>query len=199
MTSSQKDAPVPETSLLEVRLDRFDKSAGLDRGKPFWFEVLWYLVKMAFFLSAFPYPNSFRRRLLILFGAKIGTGFVIRPRVNIHMPWKLVIGDHCWIGDSCEFLNLDRIVIEDHTAIAHEVSLTTGNHDYKDHTMPYRNAPIRICRGCWLASRVFIGPGVTVGEHCIVTAGSVVTRSVPPWKIVQGNPAEVIRSRVLTR
>ncbi len=199
MIPPTKDASVPETPPLVVRLDRFDKTIGLDRGKPFWFEVLWYLVKMAFFLSAFPYPNSFRRRLLILFGAKIGTGFVIRPGVNIHMPWKLVIGDYCWIGDSCEFLNLAPVTIGDHTAIAHEVSFTTGNHDYKDHTMSYRNAPIRIGRGCWLASRVFIGPGVTVGEHSIVTAGSVVTKSVPPWKVVQGNPAEVVRSRVLTR
>lgn len=199
MTASPKDAPTPETAPLEVRLDRFDKTFGLDRGKPYWFEVLWYLVKMAFFLSAFPYPNSFRRRLLILFGAKIGTGFVIRPRVNIHMPWKREIGDHCWIGDSCEFLNLEPIVMEDHSALGHQVYLATGNHDYKDHRMPYRNAPIRIGRGSWIGSRAFIGPGVHIGEHCIVTAGSVATRSVLPWQIVRGNPAEVVGTRVLTR
>ena len=65
--------------------------------------------------------------------------------------------------------------------------------------MPYHNAPILICPGNWLGSRAFVGTGVTVAEHSIVTAGSLVSQSVPPWKIVRGNPAEAVRSRVLTR
>jgi putative colanic acid biosynthesis acetyltransferase WcaF len=191
---------VPEEQpSLVVRLDRFDKRIGLKRQKALWFEAVWYLVKCAFFLSPLPWPSSWKRRLLLLFGAKVGIGFVLRPRVNIHMPWKLVVGDHCWIGEDCEFLNLEPIVIHNHVAIAHRVYLATGNHDFTDHTMPYRNQPITIESGSWVASCAFIGPGVTIGQHSVVAAGSVVTRSVPRWSVVQGNPAQVVRKRVLRR
>ena len=187
----------PRQGELRVRLDQFDSKLGLDRGMPRWLEMVWYLVKMFFFLSAFPWPSSLKRRLLIFFGAKIGCGFVIRPRVNIHMPWKLIVGDHCWIGEDCEFLNLETITMQDHVAIAHRVYLATGNHDYKNHTMPFRNAPITIESGTWVASCVFIGPGVKIAQHCVIGAGSVVTKSVPEWSVVAGNPASVIRRRVL--
>jgi putative colanic acid biosynthesis acetyltransferase WcaF len=188
----------PESSLV-VRLDKFDKTVGLDRGRPFWYEAAWYLVKCVFFLSPVPWPTKLKRWLLVRFGARVGTGLVLRPRVNFHMPWKLVIGDHCWIGEGCEFLNLEPIVLSDHVVVSHRVYLAAGNHDWEDHTMPYRNAPITIERGAWVASCAFVGPGVTVGEHSIVGAGSVVTRSVPPWTVVQGNPATVVKARVLKR
>jgi putative colanic acid biosynthesis acetyltransferase WcaF len=194
------ETPPPEPARdpkLVVRLDQFDKRQGLDRGRPFWFEALWYFVKCAFFLSALPWPTSFKRRLLILFGAKIGQGFVLRPRVNIHMPWKLTVGDHCWIGEDCEFLNLEPIKLGDHVAIAHRVYLAAGGHDYTDHTMPYKNGPITIESGTWIASCVFIGPNVVIGEHCVVGAGSVVVRTMPPWSIICGNPARRIKARLL--
>jgi putative colanic acid biosynthesis acetyltransferase WcaF len=58
----------------EVRLDLFPKRLGLDRGRPYWVEVAWYLTKMLFFVNPIPYPHSFRKRLLVLFGAKVGAG-----------------------------------------------------------------------------------------------------------------------------
>lgn len=184
---------------LRVRLDEFDARKGLDRGRPRWFEACWYLVKCAFFLSALPWPSALKRTLLRGFGAKVGRGVRIMPRTSIHFPWKLEIGDHCWIGQECEFLNFEPIRLGSHVALAHRVYVATGNHDYKDHTMPYRNAPIQIDDGTWVASCAFIGPGVHIGEHCVVTAGSVVNKSVPAWSIVQGNPAMVVRRRILER
>lgn len=91
------------------------------------------------------------------------------------------------------------VVIEENTAIGHQVPITTGNHDFKDQKMPYHNAPIPICRGSWLGSGAFVGPGVPVAEHSIVTAGRLVTQFVPPWKIVRGYPTEAVRFRVLAR
>jgi putative colanic acid biosynthesis acetyltransferase WcaF len=196
---STGNSDLPQESSLVVRLDKFDKSIGLFRGRPFWYEAAWYVVKCAFFLSPLPWPTRTKRWLLKRFGARVGTGLVLRPRVNIHMPWKLVIGDHCWIGEGCDFLNLEPIVLGDHVVISHRVYLAAGNHDWEDHTMPYRNEPITIERGAWVASCAFVGPGVTVGEHSIVGAGSVVTRSVPSWSVVQGNPATVVKPRVLRR
>ena len=77
----------------KVSLKNFDSTIGLDRGASRIKEILWYLVKVFFFLSALPYPNGLKVWLLRSFGAKVGQGVVLKPRVNIHFPWKLEIGD----------------------------------------------------------------------------------------------------------
>ncbi|WP_200270378.1 DapH/DapD/GlmU-related protein [Luteolibacter pohnpeiensis] len=148
-------------------------------------------------MSPLPWPGTLKVKILRMFGAKIGVGFKIQPRVAIHFPWKFEVGDHCWLGQRCEILNFEPVVFEDQVALAHDVYIATGNHDYTDHTMPYMNKPTRICRGSWVATRVFIGPGVEIGEHSVLGAGSVVTKSVPPWSIVSGNPGQVIKQRKL--
>jgi putative colanic acid biosynthesis acetyltransferase WcaF len=119
--------------------------------------------------------------------------------VNIHFPWKLEVGDNCWIGDDCGILNLEPVRFANNVAIAHRVYLATGNHDFTDSAMSYRNNPIVIERGVWVASCAFIGPGVTLGEHCVVAAGAVVTKSVEPWAIVKGNPAVKVGERTLKK
>jgi acetyltransferase-like isoleucine patch superfamily enzyme len=54
-------------------------------------------------------------------------------------------------------------------------------------------APVRICRGAWIGARSILLKGVTIGEGAIVGAGSVVTRDVPAFTIVAGNPAQILR------
>jgi len=180
-----------------VRLDTFDPRRGLDRGRSRWVEGLWYFTKLFFFLTAFPWPSLLKVAFLRGFGARIGEGVYLRPRINVHFPWKLEVGDHCWIGEQCEIHNFERLVIESHVAIAHQVFLTTGSHDFTDPSMPYKHRPSRIGRGSWICSCVFVGPGVTVGEHCVVLPGSVVTRDIPEWSVAGGNPAVRIKPRVL--
>ena len=179
----------------KVRNDLFNKSVGLDRGRPKWVELLWYICKIAFFLSALPWPSSLKRQILLAFGAEVGQGFVIRPRVNIHFPWKLRIGDHCWIGERTEILNLEEVTLQDHVALAHDVYLAAAGHDISSPTMAYKNRPIVIKEGTWIASRVFVNPGVTIGAGAVAVAGAVVTKDVPDNCIVGGNPAKEIRRR----
>jgi putative colanic acid biosynthesis acetyltransferase WcaF len=105
-----------------VRLDQF-RPTNFERGASKPKEILWVLVRAFFFLSPIPWPNRIKASLLRMFGAKVGKGLYLRPRVNIHFPWKLTLGDYCWIGDSCELLNLEPITFEDHVALAHEVYL----------------------------------------------------------------------------
>jgi putative colanic acid biosynthesis acetyltransferase WcaF len=183
--------------MTRVRNDLFDPSVDLDRGRPLLVEIIWYLCKTTFFLSALPWPSSLKRLLLIAFGAKVGTGFVIRPRVNIHFPWKLRIGDHCWIGERTEILNLEEIILENHVALAHDVYLAAAGHDISSPTMAYKNRPIIIGEGTWIASRVFVNPGVTIGPGAVVVSGAVVTKDVPQDSIVGGNPAKEIGKRSL--
>ncbi len=108
------------------------------------------------------------------------------------------MGDYCWLGDSCEILNLEQVTLEDHVAIAHEVYLATGSHNIRSRTMAYANKPITIKRGTWVASRAFIGPGVTIGENCVVGAGALVVKSVPNDSIVLSAPAQVVGRREIT-
>jgi len=76
------------TSVSKIRLDQFDHSQ-VDRGRSRIVEALWILTKAAFFMTSLPWHNAWKRFLLRLFGAKIGRGVVLRPRINIHFPWKL--------------------------------------------------------------------------------------------------------------
>jgi putative colanic acid biosynthesis acetyltransferase WcaF len=181
--------------MTRVRNDRFDPADGLDRGRPSWFEACWYLTKCVFFLTAWPLPSGAKRGLLRLFGARIGRGVVIRPRVNIHLPWKLDVGDHTWIGEEVFILNLERVSIGAHCCISQRAFLCTGNHDYSKPEMPYRNRPISIEDGAWVGAQAFVGPGVTICAEAVITAGSVVIKDQPARMVCSGNPCSAVRPR----
>jgi len=181
--------------MTRLRNDLFDASDGFDRGRPFFVEAVWYLLKIAFFLSALPWPSSFKCRLLRLFGAQIGAGVVIKPRVNIHFPWKLKVGDHAWIGEEVFILNLEPVTIGAHCCISQRAFLCTGNHDFRDPRMRYRSAPIQIADGAWIGAQCFVGPGLTIAEEAVATAGSVVIRDLPAAMICSGNPCQSVGKR----
>lgn len=192
--------PTPPTAPTgpQVRLDLFDNS-GFDRGRPRWVEALWILTKWAFFVTPLPWPNGWKRLLLRVFGAKVGKGVIIRPGVNVHFPWRLSVGNHCWIGESAHLLSIAPITFEDHVALGHQVYIAAGSHDIRSATMAPQHAPVLVKTGTWIASRAFIGPGVTVRERVVVGAGAVVIKDVGPDVVVAGNPARVIRPRVIDR
>jgi putative colanic acid biosynthesis acetyltransferase WcaF len=181
--------------MTRMRNDLFDARAGLDRGRPKLVEAIWYLLKCLFFLSPLPWPPAFKRMLLRLFGAKIGRQVYFKPRVNIHFPWKLQIGDHTWIGEEVWLLNFEPIVIGSHCCISQRAFLCTGNHDYRQLNMPYRNRPINIEDGAWIGAQVFVSPGVTVGSEAVVTAGSVVTGNLAAGMVCSGNPCRPVQPR----
>lgn len=180
---------------MKVRLEQFDPTHGLDRGRHAFVEALWYLVKMAFFTTRFPWPSALKRSLLRIFGASIGKGVVLKPALNIHFPWKLTIGDYCWIGEEVFLLNFDPIRISEHVCISQRTFLCTGNHDFRDPAMTYRNAPITIGPGAWLGANCFVGPGVDIGQEAVLLAGSTATKSLPSAMLCRGNPALPLRPR----
>jgi len=177
-----------------MRLDLFDASRNLDRGRSVWFEVVWYLVKIVFFLSALPWPSALKRGLLRAFGATVGPGVVIKPRVNVHFPWRLEVGAHSWIGEEVFILNFDPVRIGSHACVSQRAFLCTGNHDFRDEKFSFRSAPITIGDGAWVGASVLVGPGVEIGDEAVVTAGSAVLKSLPAGMVCGGSPAEV-RSR----
>lgn len=173
-----------EESKSKVSLKDFDASVGLNRGASKAKEMMWYLFKVFIFLSALPYPSSFKVWLLRIFGAKIGIDVVIKPRVNIHFPWKLEIGNNVWIGEEVFILNFETIKIGNNVCISQRSFLCGGNHDYRVPSMPYRNGPIELKDGCWVGACCFVGPDVIIGYDTVITAGSIINNKLKDNMII---------------
>ena len=157
-----------------------------------WF---WYFVSLLAFEGGWFPLSKPKRWLLRLFGAKVGVGVVIKPHVRIKYPWRLRVGDHCWIGQAAWIDNIEDVVLGDHVCLSQQVYLCTGSHDYRKRTFDLSARPIHIEDGVWLGARCLLLGGTTVHANSIVTAGSIVAHDVPPGSIVRGNPATVIRER----
>ena len=178
-----------------VSNDQFNGRVGFLRGRSVVVFGLWQIAKWMFFKTVFPWPSHVKVRLLRLFGAKIGSDVCIKPQVNIHIPWKLEVGDHAWIGEEAFILNFERVSIGAHACISQRAFLCGGNHDFRDSAMSYRNGPITVCDGAWVGAQVFVAPGVTIGTDAVATAASVVLRDLPPGMVCSGNPCVPIKPR----
>ncbi|MRI02120.1 colanic acid biosynthesis acetyltransferase WcaF [Kriegella sp. EG-1] len=184
-----------EASISKVKLSGFNPSAGLDRGAPRWKEAIWYLIKVLIFRSALPYPSKLKISILRAFGAKIGKDTVLKPKINIHFPWKLDIGNNVWIGEEVFILNFEKVTIGDNVCISQRAFLCGGNHNYKNPSMDYRNGPITLEDGCWVGACCFVGPNVTIGVDTVVVAGSIVTKNVAANLVCRINPKEFQKRR----
>lgn len=121
------------------------------------------------------------------YGRNLGVGLSIGDNSNI--------GRYSYIGCS------GRIIIGNNVMMGPRVGLFAENHRYDDVSRPMRDQGVKrefiiIEDDCWLASSSTVTAGVTIGTGSIVAAGSVVTSDVPPFSIVAGSPARVIRSRM---
>ena len=180
---------------MRIHLDKFNPRKGLERGASKPKELIWMLIRSIFFQSPLPWPRSMKRALLRWFGAKVGKGVVIKPRVTIHFPWKLQIGDYSWVGEEVFILNFEPCIIGSHCCISQRAFLCGGNHDFRASDFKYRNGPITIDDGAWIGAQTFVGPDIEVAKECVITAGSVVTKSLPEKMIYSGNPCQPIRPR----
>jgi len=175
-----------------INLSKFN-NATFSRGDPRWQEALWWLCRSLSFAPWFPVPSPVKVAVLRCFGAKVGSGVVIRSRVNITFPWRFECGDHVWIGDEVMILSLDRVVLGSHVCLSQRAFLCTGSHDYTKASFDLITRPIVMGDGCWVGAQAFIGPGVVLRENTVCAAGSVVVKSAGPNELIGGNPAKVIR------
>jgi putative colanic acid biosynthesis acetyltransferase WcaF len=141
--------------------------------------------------------SPLKRAVLRAFGAKIGSGVVIKPQVKITFPWKLEVGDFVWLGEECWLLNLEQIVIGSNVCISQRAFLCTGNHNYSLSTFDLIVKPIVVEDGAWLGAGCWVGPGVRVGAHAVLAACSIMNKDMEPWGIYRGNPAELVKRRVM--
>ncbi len=157
-----------------------------------WF---WLLVQSTLFRWS-PRPlHGFRAALLRLFGADITGPVVIFPTARVVYPWKLSLAPCSMVGPHVNLYNLAPIRLEMGANISQFCHLCAGSHDFNRWSMPLVTAPITIGPNAWLGADVFVGPGVTVGELCVVGARSVVVGDLPARQVCVGSPCRPIRER----
>jgi putative colanic acid biosynthesis acetyltransferase WcaF len=188
---------IPATERRKVDLSRFDNSRTFDPGAGLIKHTLWYFVNALFFINPlFPFRSP-KPVLLRLFGAKVGKRVVIHPGVNIKFPWKLLIGDHSWIGQRVWLDNLDQLSIGSNVVISQGAMIIQGSHDYKKVDYPTYTKPVVLEDGSWVGAGAIVTLGVTMRSHSVLAAGSVATKDLEPYMIYQGNPAVVVRERMV--
>ncbi len=106
---------------------------------------------------------------------------------------ELIVGDDVYLNGGVSAVASTRIEIGDHTRIGDHTMLLDSDVHEVEQGAGVRRAPVRIGRNVWIARNCTILPGVEIGDHSVVAAGSVVTRSVPPRTLVAGVPARPIR------
>ena len=157
--------------------------------------ALWHICNACFFQNPLSVWSGGKRFLLRMFGAKIGKSVIIKHRVNIKYPWRLMVGDCSWIGEGVWIENHVQVSIGANCCLSQDALLLTGNHNYKKSTFDLIVREIKLEDGVWIGARAIVSPGVNAGSHSVLAIGSVATQNLEAYTIYQGNPATAIRKR----
>lgn len=160
--------------------------------------MLWIVV---WFILARPFPrrtcNIWKLLLLRLFGAKMHPKAVVYSSAKIYMPWNLEMHEYACLASEVDCYNVAKVIISAQATVSQKSYLCAASHDISQKHFPLLSAPIVIKDQAWIGADAFIGMGVTVGEGAVVGARSAVFKDVDPWTIVGGNPANVIKKRIV--
>lgn len=140
-----------------------------------------------------PMTEEYFKLLKEIFGNNIGDNSYVAAPLNGAAIEKLKIGNNVFINSNMLAMSRGGITIEDDVQIAGNVSLLSNNHDLYDRQILLCK-PIVIRKGAWIGANAVVLAGVEIGKHAVVGAGSVVTKDVPDYSVVVGNPAKVIKT-----
>ena len=160
--------------------------------------VIWGAVWLVLFRPTPKVLHRWRVLLLRAFGARLGAGVKVFPSVRIWAPWNLKMDACATLSGDVDCYCVAPIRIGAHATVSQYAHLCAATHDVADPNMRLVTAPIAVADQAWVCAGAFVGPGVSVGQGAVVGARAVVTKDVPPWQIVAGNPARVIRERKLS-
>ncbi|EJR48920.1 hypothetical protein IIM_04097 [Bacillus cereus VD107] len=179
---------------MKINLNKYNQS-WYSRGRSGLIVLIWWVIQGTLFRFSLHHMYRWRNSLLKIFGARIGKGVKIRSSAKFTYPWKVSIGDYSWIGDNVQFYSLDEIHIGANCVISQESYLCTGSHDVKDPNFGLITKPIIVKGGAWVASDVFVYPGVTIHEMAVVAARSTVVKDIPANEMHAGSPAKFLKKR----
>lgn len=182
-----------ETNLSSYNNDWYKPTIGASGLK----QIIWYFTNVLFFINPLNFSSKLKIALLRVFGSKVGAGVIIKPGVNIKYPWKLKIGNHCWLGEGVWIDNLDSVIIGNNVCVSQEAMLLTGNHDYTASTFNLFIGKIHLEDGAWIGAKSIVCPGVHVASHAVLSVNSVATKNLESYSIYQGNPAKFVKKRTI--
>ena len=156
-----------------------------------------HLDKLYDFNQTRPTELDKREKMLKEMFAQIGENCYIEP--PFYANWG---GAHCHFGNNvycnfgCTFVDDTHIYIGDCTMIGPNVTVATAGHpilpELREQAYQY-NAPVHIGKNCWIGAGAIILPGITIGDHSVIGAGSVVTKDIPANVVAAGNPCKILR------
>lgn len=161
---------------------------------PTWKVLAWAAAELLLVSNPWQISSRLRRIVLTAFGAQIGKGVLLRPRLRVRFPWKLRIGDRSWIGEDVWLHNQDQVTIGSDVVVSQGTFVTTGSHAHR-RDMALLTRPVEICDGAWVTARCIVLGGVRIGVSALVRPGSVVASDVPDGAIVGAPAAEVVGQR----
>lgn len=167
--------------------------------------LLYYTVLQRLPMHPFPGGLLFNRLRLAAVKRvvrKCGVGVMVKSGCYFGNGSRLTIGDRSQLGQHAR-LN-GEIHIGNDVLMAQDVVMMATSHRYDRLDIPIiaqgeaEEVPIHIGDGAWIGTRVIILPGVDIGHDSIVAAGAVVTKSCPPFSILGGVPARIVKMRTPT-
>lgn len=176
-------------------MSKYDNSWYKPRG--LFLRVSWAIINSFVFNSYLPIPSPFKAGILKLFGSKVGSGLILKPKVNIKYPWNLSIGNNVWIGECVWIDSLAKISIGNNVCISQGAYLLCGNHNYSKSTFDLIIKDIEIHDGAWIGAKATVCPGVIMKQHSVLSVGSIATKELESFSIYQGNPAKKTKVRII--
>ena len=157
--------------------------------------ALWNVVWLLLYRPS-PRPlHGWRTLLLRLFGARMGRGCHFYPGSRIWAPWNLTCEDFVAAADGAEIYNPAPMHFGRRAILSQNCFICGATHDYNDPAFPLMAFQMTIGPLAWVCARASLAPGVQMGEGAVLGLGAVATRSLEPWGVYAGNPAERIRTR----
>jgi putative colanic acid biosynthesis acetyltransferase WcaF len=161
-------------------------------GRAIWFVAYWFLFR-PFGIKFF---KNWRNFILKCFGAKLNGDVTVAASVKIWAPWNLEMDTAC-ISHHAIIYNVDKIRIGRSSVISHNVHIVTASHDVSDRFHSLITSPVVIEDQVWIGVDAYINYGVIIEQGAVVGARAAVFKNVPPWTIVGGNPAKIIKKRII--
>lgn len=122
---------------------------------------------------------------------------ILTPPFRCDVGTNIIVGKNFGANYNCTFLDVAKITFGDNCLVAPNVAIYTAGHPIHPES---RNSgyeygiEVHIGNNVWIGGNSVICPGVTIGDNCVIGAGSVVTKDIPAWSLAAGNPARVIRT-----
>lgn len=165
--------------------------------------LLYYLFAQFIPMQPFPFFKVgykiryfFVKRIL----KSCGKGVIVKNKSYFGNGNKLKIGNHSQLGQNCRIGG--PVTIGDYVLMGPDVVIMAVTHDTSDLNMhmtdpnqPSIEKEVVIGNDVWIGTRAILLPGISIGDNCIVGSGAVVTKSFPPYSVIGGVPAKLIKKR----